>query len=67
MKEICLICPKLVCVNEGREDNGRRMFFHDKGSELLKTPIQYCDRFMAIAVLGTLQGNALVYREKPKQ
>ena len=66
LREICLVCPHIVCVNEGRENDGRRIFFAHKGSEIVKTPIQNCDKYLAIAVLGTLQGNALIYRERNK-
>jgi hypothetical protein len=59
-KEICMVCPKLMCVNE---EEGRRMFFADKGSQELKTFIQDCSKYCAVAVLGTLHGKVLLYQE----
>jgi hypothetical protein len=40
------------------------MFTTGDKSLLLTTPIQDCQRYAAVAILGTLMGNTFVYQEK---
>jgi hypothetical protein len=60
-KEICMVCPNLMCVDEGK---GRRIFFADSKSQETINPIQDCTKFLAVAVLGLNYGNTIIYKEQ---
>jgi len=60
-KEACLICNHTICIPEGK---GRRMFTIDNKSLELKLPIQECHRYLSVAIIGTLSGDTIIYREK---
>jgi hypothetical protein len=56
MREICLVCPKIVCVDEKK---GRRIFFTDRGSTVVEIPIGNCDTCLSVAILGMVAGRTV--------
>jgi len=63
VKEVCIVCQKTVC-KKGK--TGREMFVVGRPSMEVKTAIQACGMFQAIALLGLSRelsyGDTVIYR-----
>ena len=67
MRELCLSCNQIVCVDENK---GRRIFYTDKSSGVVNEPIQDCTNYAALAALGLVtwrfQGSNTIFEKRLK-